>query len=144
MRRIVAALATLAALAVTTACSPPPDIAVRNAWVRAVPPGSSATAGYLVLENRGRTERILTGVSAGGVGRVEMHSSGMEDGVMRMRRLEEIAVPAGGEVALAPGGLHLMLFGDPLPAAGSTVSLQLEFADGTTLTAAAPVRRGGN
>ena len=37
-----------------------------------------------------------------------------------------------------------MLFADPLPAAGSTVTLELGFADGEVLTFEAPVRRGSD
>ena len=44
--------------------------------------------------------------------RVELHEMSITDGIMRMRPIAGgIALPAGGEVRLAPGGLHLMLIG---------------------------------
>lgn len=134
----------VAALLWLTACSPSPDLVARDAWIRAVPPGASATAGYLVLENHGDRERRLTAVTADGIPRVEIHETTMRDGVMRMRPLDAIPIPAGEAVTLAPGGRHLMLFADTPPAAGTTVALQLRFADGTVLAIDAPVRRGGD
>ena len=51
--------------------------------------------------------------------------------MMRMRRLSEVEVPAGGEVNFEPGGRHLMLFG--VGALGEQVGIQLTGADGQTL-----------
>lgn len=132
----------LAALAGLAGCQPTPDITVDDPWIRAVPPGASATAGYFVLGNGGAADRVLQSVGAGDGVRVEIHETTMADGVMRMRRLESVTIPAGERVAFAPGGRHLMLFADPLPAAGAIVTLELGFADGEVLTVAAPVRRG--
>jgi copper(I)-binding protein len=108
-----------------------------------VPPGATATAGYLVLENGSGREYRLTGVEAAGMARVEIHETRMQDGVMRMRQVDAIPVPAGSEVALSPGGRHLMLFADSLPREGDTVTMALRFDDGTALSVEAPVRRGG-
>jgi copper(I)-binding protein len=44
-------------------------------------------------------------------GVVELHRSAIEDGVMRMRQVEAIEVPASGQMRLEPGGYHLMLIG---------------------------------
>lgn len=135
----------LAVLVVTAgACGPAPEVSVRDPWIRAVPPTASATAAYFVLRNEGDRERVLTAVSATGMDRVEIHETRLEDGLMRMRRLDEIRIEAGGQAVLAPGGRHLMLFAAELPAPGDEVRLELRFADGTTLEFDAPVRRGGD
>ena len=61
-----------------------------------------------------------------GVARVEMHSMTMDGGVMRMRALPKIDLPAGQTVKLAPGGLHLMLIDVKQPLkAGDKVPLVL-------------------
>jgi copper(I)-binding protein len=140
-RPVAAALA--AATLWLAACSPPASLVAHDAWVRAVPPGATATAGYLVLENGSDREYRLTSVEADGIARVEIHETSMQDGVMRMRPVDAIPVPAGSNVALSPGGQHLMLFADSLPREGDTVTLALRFDDGTALTVEAPVRRGG-
>jgi len=65
----------------------------------------------------------------------------MEGDVMRMRRVEELLVPAGGEVGLLPGGLHLMLLDlrEPL-VPGDTLSLTLEFERAGPVDVRVPVR----
>jgi copper(I)-binding protein len=39
----------------------------------------------------------------------EMHDSAMKDGMMQMRPVKEVKVPANGHVRFASGGLHVML-----------------------------------
>lgn len=43
-------------------------------------------------------------------GRTELHDHIHENGVMRMRMVEEVALPAKKTVQLKSGGLHIMLF----------------------------------
>jgi copper(I)-binding protein len=73
---------------------------------------------------------------------VELHTHINDDGVMRMRQVEDIAIPAGGETVLQPGGLHLMLIGlhQPLQP-GDSLTLELEFDDGSTRSLTVPVRK---
>jgi periplasmic copper chaperone A len=86
------------------------DIEIGHPWTRATPPSARVGGGYLTLNNEGGSPDRLVGASSPVAGRVEIHSMDMTDGVMRMRRLPDgIAIPAGGTVELAPGGLHLML-----------------------------------
>jgi copper(I)-binding protein len=58
-----------------------------------------------------------------------------------MRHVEALEVPAGGEVTLAPGGLHLMLM-RPRAAveAGGAIEVELSLGDGRTLRADFEVR----
>ena len=57
-----------------------------------------------------------------------IHHSENQGGVARMRMASSLDIPAGGSVALAPGGTHVMLEGlnGPL-VAGSRFDLQLTF-----------------
>ncbi len=123
------------------ACGDGPAVVATGAWVRAAPPGATATAGYLTLENGGDAELTVESVSSPGIRRLEIHETRMVDGVMRMRRLENVSVPAGGALVLEPGGRHLMLFGDPLPAEGQIVPLVIRLTDGSELRIDAAVRR---
>ena len=144
---LLAALAVLAGTGMLAACqpdSPTGGIAVQDPWIRAVPPSASATAGYFVLENGSGEDVVLEAVTAAGIRRAEIHETTMADGVMRMRRLDSVTIPAGETATFAPGGRHLMLFADALPAAGSTVTVELAFADGRVLAFEAPVRRGAD
>jgi copper(I)-binding protein len=71
----------------------------------------TTSAAYFVLHNHGGEADRLVAARTEIAGAVELHRSAIEDGVMRMRQVEAIEVPARGEVRLAPGGYHLMLIG---------------------------------
>jgi hypothetical protein len=60
-----------------------------------------------------------------------------------MRRLTEIALPAGATVKLEPGGLHVMLLGIAAPLEpGGHVALTLRFAVGPDVALRVPVLDG--
>jgi len=51
-----------------------------------------------------------------------------------MSGIESLAIPAHGQVVLAPGGYHLMLMHAVAPVVpGTRVRLTLEFSDGSSL-----------
>jgi periplasmic copper chaperone A len=90
----------------------------------------------------------LISVSSSAVPVVEVHEMGMEGGVMKMRAIPSLALPAGKTVALKPGGYHVMLMdlkqamkaGDVVP-----LSLVVENAAGKreTIEVKAEVRAMG-
>jgi copper(I)-binding protein len=117
---------------------------VESAWVRSTPPNMKITAGYLSLRNNASTDHRLVAARSTVSDRVELHTHvhDMQTGMMQMRHVEHIDLPAGQTVALEPGGLHIMfmdLKSDLQP--GTDVPLTLEFDDGSTLELTAPVRR---
>ncbi len=115
--------------------SPPaPDLVVRNAWVRAAllpeqMTGPVNSAAYLTIANRGNAGDRLVEVAFAGAARVELHESFVdEQGMAKMRPVDSVEVPPGGEARLAPGGLHVMLIGLERPlTAGDSVSVLLRF-----------------
>jgi len=118
---------------------------VRNAWVRAPVAGQPVAGAYLELESA--RDAALVGAESALARRVELHTMTMEGGVMRMRPVPRIDLPANKPVKLAPGGLHLMLFGvnQPLkPGSRVPLTLILEAADGTrsAVSVDAEVRSG--
>ena len=86
------------------------DIDIAHPWSRATPQGAKVAAGYLTLKNSGSLPDRLVAVSAEIAGKAEIHEMAVDDkGVMTMRPLAGgVEIPAGGEVELKPGGLHLM------------------------------------
>jgi periplasmic copper chaperone A len=85
------------------------DLVVEAPWAR-----ESVTrtgAAYMTLRNNGDQPDRLIGVSSDVAETVQLHSSVTEDGVMQMRAVETVEVPAHGEAVLGPGGVHLMLIG---------------------------------
>jgi hypothetical protein len=103
------------------------DPKVAKAWIREAPPNASALAGFVSLEGGSRDDALVS-ASSPDFGRVEIHEMSMQDGVMKMRALEALELPAGAHVTLAPGGEHLMLL-EPKRAlvAGDKVGVTLEF-----------------
>lgn len=138
---IRAALTALLALCLPAFAAPSTArLDVTDAWVRETPPNRSVAAGYLVIENEGETQATLLGAESDGL-RIELHTMLREDGMMRMRPLAALEIPAGGRAALAPGGAHLMIFDVDATRAGAVIDMELLFADGTRLPVALPVRR---
>ncbi len=102
------------------------DLVIENAWAReSVTPTGAA---YLTVRNQGEEDDRLVGIAADVAERAEIHSTAMQDGVMRMRPVDAVEVPAHGEAVLAPGGLHVMLIGlkGPLEE-GKSFALTLAF-----------------
>ena len=100
------------------------SVQVANAWVRAPAPGQKTISAYVELTSERNAALVAAGSPA--AARVEMHSMSMEGGVMRMRAVPRIDLPAGRAIKLAPGGLHLMLIDVKRPLkAGDKVALVL-------------------
>ncbi|MGV3479820.1 MAG: copper chaperone PCu(A)C [Sphingobium sp.] len=113
------------------------DIAIEHPWSRQTAPGQSNGAGFMNVVNHGKAADRLLGGTSPAAAKVEVHSMTMEGGVMRMRPVKGgLLIPAGGGVALKPGGYHIMLIGlkKPLPPGAQVpVTLRFENAGGITV-----------
>jgi copper(I)-binding protein len=99
---------------------------ISGAWARPSMPERPMSAAYAVIENPGAQAVVLTAVRCDVTPRAEIHESFEENGMMRMRRIPELTVPAGGRVELRPGGHHIMLMMLPQPlVAGGRVTCDL-------------------
>ena len=106
--------------------SAPPAVSVDGAWARATVPGQMGSAAYFTIQNAGGEDKLLSVTSP--AADASLHSTSMDNGVMRMRPLEGLDVPANGAVELKPGGTHVMLMGLKQPLeAGATLELDLKF-----------------
>lgn len=106
------------------------DLRIDAAWTRAVGERAPTAAGYLIIRNTSAAADRLVAAETPRARAVELHEMAMTDGVMRMRPITGgIALPAGQEVRLAPGGgMHLMLIGPQGGfRQGSTVPVTLVF-----------------
>jgi len=86
-------------------------IRIESPWARPTPPGAPTGGAYMTLVNTGTQSDRLLGGSSPVSSRFEIHEMSMAGGVMRMRKLDGLPVPAKGTVALKPGGYHVMLIG---------------------------------
>lgn len=101
-----------------------PKIEVKDAWVREVPPVSSMSAAYMVIENKGDQADKLVGASTNIAKVVELH----ETVGGKMRRIKALEIPPGKSVELKPGGYHLMLINlTEKPKEGQKVEITLKF-----------------
>jgi copper(I)-binding protein len=99
---LVAALCSAVLIAPAAA-----QLVVKDAWVRATVPQQKATGAFMQLT--AAQDSKLVSVSSAAVPVVEVHEMKMQDGVMKMRPLPSLSLPAGKAVSLTPGGYHVML-----------------------------------
>ena len=107
------------------------QVTVKDAWVRATVAQQKATGAFMQLQ--AAQDAKLVGAQSPVAGVVEVHEMAMDNGVMKMRAVPSLALPAGKAVELKPGGYHVMLMdlkgqvkeGDTVP-----VTLVVEGKDG--------------
>lgn len=126
------------AFAQTTAQS----LTVTDAYVRAPAPNAPSTGAFMAIRNSGTAERRVVKAQSAAARVVELHTHRNEGGVMKMRPVADIAVAAGGETILKPGGLHVMLIDLQRPLKeGDVVPITLSLDDGSTVKVDAPVKK---
>lgn len=104
------------------------DLEIKSPWVRSTVQGQPATGAFMELTSP--TGVVLVGASSPVAEVVEVHEMKMDDGVMKMRAVRQLEVPAGQTVSLAPGGYHIMLMDlKTTLKPGKTVPLTLRFKD---------------
>lgn len=87
------------------------ELVMDHGYVRGMPPGQKVTAGFMSLRNTGSEDIALCYAGSSVANKVEFHTHSHDGGVMRMRRMDELVVPAGETVELKPGQIHLMFMG---------------------------------
>ncbi len=119
---IAAALMASAARAETAA-----PVRAEQPWARATAPQQKVGGAYVTLTSP--ADDVLLGGNSPVAGRLEIHEMHMDGTIMRMRELPDgVPLPAGQPVALAPGGLHIMLVDLKQPlVAGQMIPVQLRF-----------------
>lgn len=136
MSRPVLAVLLLACLGACLSDRPP--LLIDGLEITAPLPGNDMSAGYFELTNTTAAPLVITRVASPDFERVMMHETTIDDGIARMRMLEEITVPAGQTVRFSRGGKHLMLSG-----AGPTADLvTLQFYAGDALLLSISTRTG--
>lgn len=139
----------IAAAFALAACTPPAEpeapagrLEIREAWAAPTPGGVNVSAGYLIIVNgAGEADRLVAASSAR-AGRVEVHEMLMTGDVMQMRPAAAVDIAPGAEVALAPGGMHLMFYEIATPfTEGEEVPVTLTFERAGAVDVSLPVRR---
>ena len=111
------------------------SIEVSDPYVRMVPPTAPATAAFMELKNTSGKDHALVSAKAYINKITELHNHIHDNGVMRMRQVQKIDLPAGQSTALKPGGFHIMLIGLDAPVEkDQKIKIDLTFDDGSTKT----------
>lgn len=115
---------------------------VDDPYVRLVPPGTTTTGAFMTIHNAGTAERKLIKATSPVSDKVQLHTHLNENGVMKMREIPDIAVPATGKVELKPGSYHIMLIEMKSELKeGDHVPITLRFDDDSTSQVEATVRK---
>ncbi|MCR6645188.1 MAG: copper chaperone PCu(A)C [Terricaulis sp.] len=97
-------------MTLAAACGAPPaapstaaaPIEIADAWAASTPDGVTVSAGYMRITNSQDTAETLVAIESPRAGRAELHEMAMEDGVMRMRRVEGLVIEPGQSALLSP------------------------------------------
>ncbi|MDX1974551.1 MAG: copper chaperone PCu(A)C [Rickettsiales bacterium] len=120
-------LIALALLLTSTSLAHAADIEISNGWVKPSMPGKNLTAAFFDLKNNSGKTKVLRSVQAS-EGVAEIHNTIEENGVMKMRHMDSVELPAGGSVSFKPRAKHIMLMELPQPLKeGDKVLLTLQF-----------------
>lgn len=105
------------------------DVSVDQPWVRATAMNAKATGAFMTLtSSAGGT---LISAKSTGIPVVEVHEMAMEGGVMKMRAIPKLPLPAKQPVELKPGSYHIMLMDLKAPIkAGDKIPLTLTVEEG--------------
>lgn len=156
LRSILLASLTLGLVACGGPSSEPTDTAsdatvtpgtafeVTGAFVRPPQNGRPNTAAYFTITSHIDSDASIVGVSTDGSETAELHTHAMSDGMMRMRQVQSVDLPAGGSMDFQPLGHHVMMFRvSDETVEGSSVTITLDiFHDDETeqVTFEAPVQ----
>lgn len=111
------------------------QVTIKNPWVRSTVPGQSATGAFMQLTARQDTNLIAVRSPVAGI--VEVHEMRVDNGIMKMRSVDKLPLPAGKTVELQSGGYHVMMMdlkrqiktGDEIP-----LTIEFESSQGQRVT----------
>jgi periplasmic copper chaperone A len=101
---LIVLLGAIEAHAQKTSASP---VTVSDVWAKTTVPGGSVSAAYMHIKSTAPVKLVKAETPISG--NVEIHDMKMKDGVMEMKAMDALDVPANKLVELKPGGTHVML-----------------------------------
>ncbi|ODS22981.1 hypothetical protein AB835_11300 [Candidatus Endobugula sertula] len=117
-------------------------IQIRHARINPTVPGMPVTAAYFHLKNNTHKERQLIEVKGNISDRIEIHEHTLVDGLMKMKQVNSVTIPANGIVTFKPGGYHLMIMNVKNRIhEGDHINLLLQFSDGSRQAFTASAKR---
>ncbi|WP_081622000.1 copper chaperone PCu(A)C [Endozoicomonas elysicola] len=111
------------------------ELQLLNASARATKPGMSSSAAYMTIKNGTHEAVQIRSLSSPVAKKTELHTTEMNNGMMTMRRVDNVTIKSGDKLELKPGGYHVMLMGLKKPiATNSKVPVTITFSNGDKKT----------
>ena len=117
-------------------------LSINDVWGRPSPMMAETAAFYMAIANNRNVDDTLVAAEAAVCNPTELHTTHMDNGVMKMRQVEGgIPIPANSTTALEPGSFHIMCIGLTQPlATGEEIPLTLTFAEAGEIEVTAVIR----
>lgn len=115
-----------------------PALTISNAKVAASP---NSAAIYATISNRGGPDSLIA-IEIDGRVPITLHETSVDDGVMRMRAVQQLDLPVEGTLELKSGGAHGMAMGE-ITADPPRIPLTFRFARHAPITVSATVTGPG-
>ena len=117
------------------------EIEIKDAYVRASPPGIPNTAAFMEIINHTNKDISLIKVNTAISKAAELHTHDMKDGIMKMYQVPEIVIAAKGKTVLKPGGFHIMIIGlNQALKEDQKVTLEMGFSNEESITIEMPIK----
>ncbi len=136
----------LLAVLFLTACQPAEgELGIDKPWARETPSGAPNGVVYMVIRNGTGKADTLISVNSPSAGHSGIHTHIDDGGIMRMRPVDGLTIPARDTAVLEPGGYHIMLMDlvEPLKA-GELVAVTLTFKEAGERTLSVPILAMGD
>lgn len=119
------------------------EINITKAHARETLPDSSQSAAFMHINNNSEKKIRLISAHIKQAKTTEIHTHlRTNDDLIKMRPVKFVEIPAKDTIALAPGGVHLMLLGVKKPLqAGDKIDLELLFSNGEQINTQIPVTK---
>ena len=142
---VVGLTAVYFALGFSAASAAVARVKIENSWARATLLHESANgAVFMTLTDTSGKGDMLVAASSPVAKTTELHVHKIVSGVIQMRPVSSLPIPAGGSITLQPGAEHVMLIGLKRPLReGETIPLQLVFTHSNIVETTVQIRGVG-
>lgn len=87
------------------------SLMIEDGFARASSGHGKNSATYLSIHNHSPNDDYLIDAKTNVAAITSIHNHINDKGIMKMRAVKQIAIPANGSIKLQPGGFHIMLMG---------------------------------
>jgi periplasmic copper chaperone A len=121
----------------------PGNLQVKDGWIRPAGKGMNTAFYFKAINNSDKADTLLF-VNSGVAKMVQMHETFNKNGMMGMRQVKAIPIPAKSTLEFKPGGYHVMVMNLKKDLKkGDSAEFTLHFKFAGDITVRAPVKMPG-